>query len=65
MQKLTAIFTTPSGLALIATFLIAGLQAIESHFTGNVAADIGEFVAILGLIFHPTNMLNGSTVPKK
>lgn len=62
MQKLSALVTTPSGLALIATFIIAGLQATQSHFTGNVSADIGTVVAILGLIFHPTTMIAGHSV---
>jgi len=62
MQKLASWFTTPSGLALVATFLIAGLQAIQSHFTGNVGADIGIVISVLGLIFHPTNMVAGKSV---
>lgn len=64
MQKLTAIFTTPSGLALVATFLIAGLTAVQTNFTGNVAADIGLIISILGLLAHPTNMVAGRSVSK-
>jgi hypothetical protein len=59
MQKLTSWFTTGSGLALVVTFIMAGLAAIQGQFTGNVYADIGTIVAILGLITHPTNMTAG------
>ena len=59
MQKITAWFTTGSGLSLVATFLVAGLTAIQGHFTGNVAADITLAISIVGLIFHPVNMTAG------
>lgn len=61
-QKIASWLTTGSGLALVATFVIAGLTAVQSHFTGNVGADIGTAIAILGLIFHPVNMQGGHSV---
>jgi hypothetical protein len=63
--KLSAWFTTGSGLTLVLLFLGAGLTAIQTHFTGSVAADIGTVVAIIGLIAHPTNMVAGRSVPKQ
>lgn len=63
MQKIASWFTTGSGLALIATFIIAGLTAIQSH-AGSYSADIGLIVSILGLITHPTNMVAGRAIPK-
>ena len=62
MQKLTAIFTTGSGLSLVALFIWGGLGAIQGHFTGNVYADIGWVVSLLGMIFHPTNMVAGKSI---
>ena len=64
MQKLTALFTTGSGLALVATFIVAGLSAIQSSFTGNIAADIGVVIAIIGMLTHPTNMVAGRGVSR-
>lgn len=63
MQKLTAIFTTGSGLTLVLLFIGTGLTAIQSHFTGNIYADIGVVVSIIGLLSHPTNMTAGKSVP--
>jgi hypothetical protein len=64
MQKLTALFTTGSGLALVATFIVAGLSAIQSSFTGNIAAVIGVVIAIIGMLTHPTNMVAGRGVSR-
>jgi hypothetical protein len=64
MQKLTAWFTTGSGLSLVVMFVLAGLRAIQTHFTGSANADIGLVISVLGLIFHPTDMVGGSRVPK-
>lgn len=64
MDKIKAIFTTPSGLALVATFIVAGLTAIQSHFTGSVSADIGVVISIIGMIFHPTELVGGRSVKK-
>lgn len=63
--KLLSWFTSGSGWALVLLFIGAGLTAIQTHFTGSVAADIGTVVAIIGLIAHPTNMVAGRSVPKQ
>ncbi len=63
-EKIRALFFTGSGLALVVTFIIAGLTAIQSHFTGNVSADIGLAISILGMIWHPTNMTAGRSISK-
>ncbi len=63
-EKIRALFFTGSGLALVATFIIAGLTAIQSHFTGNVSADIGLVISVLGLIYHPTAMSAGRSISK-
>lgn len=62
MQKLASWFTTGSGLALVATFILAGLTAIQSHFTGNVSADIGVIISVIGLLAHPVEMRAGHSV---
>lgn len=62
MQKLTAIFTTGSGLSLVATFIIAGLTAISTHFTGNALATVTTIISILGIIFHPVSMQAGRSI---
>ena len=61
MQQLRAIFTTGSGLSLVLIFVWAGLSAIQSHFTGNISADVGIIVSLLGMILHPTNMVGGKS----
>lgn len=53
-----------AGWALILTFVIAGLTAIQSHFTGNVAADITTVIAILGIFTHPTTP-TGAAIAQK
>jgi hypothetical protein len=62
MTKIRALITSGSGIALIATFVIAGLTAIEAHLTGNAQADVMTVVAILGMLFHPTDMTAGRTI---
>lgn len=64
MQKLTAIFTTGSGLTLVLLFLGTGLAAIQSNFTGNAYADIGVIVSIIGILSHPVNMSAGRSLPR-
>lgn len=62
MQKLTAIFTTPSGWALIIAFLLGGFTAIKGN-GGNLIADIITVLSALGAIYHPTNMTAGKSLP--
>ena len=64
MNKLTALFTTGSGLALVALFVYGGLSAISSHLTGNVGSDVLTVVSLLGMILHPTDMVAGRSVSK-
>ena len=61
-QKITAWFTTGSGLVLVLTFLAAGITAIAGHFTGNAAADLTALGAFVGLLAHPTTMVAGRSV---
>lgn len=60
MQKITALLTTPSGLALILTFLTAGFTAIAGHNT--VLTDIVMILSALGGVFHPVNMVGGRKI---
>lgn len=62
MQKLTALFTTGSGLTLVLLFLGGGISAITGHFTGNIAATLTTIVALIGMITHPTAMIGGKSV---
>lgn len=60
--KFTALFTTASGLSLVATFIIAGLTAVSSRFTGSALADITTAISILGIVFHPVEMQGGHSM---
>ncbi len=61
--KILALFTTPSGLALIITFLTAGFTAISGN--NSALTDIVMVLTAIGGIFHPTTMIGGMSVPKQ
>ncbi len=62
MQKLKALFTTGSGLTLVVLFVYGGLEAISTHLTGSAGADIVALLSLIGVLFHPTNMVAGKSV---
>ncbi len=64
-DKLRAIITSPTSLSIIGVFILSGLEAIIPQLQGNVLTIVKEVVLILGVIFHPTNMVAGRSIPKR
>ncbi len=64
-DKLRAIITSPTSLSIIGVFVLGGLQAIIPQLQGNVLTLVKDAILLLGLIYHPTDMVAGRSIPKR
>lgn len=62
IAKIRAWLGSPTGWSLIILFIYSGLKAIQTHFTGSAADDIGVVLTVIGLVWHPTDMTSGRVI---
>ncbi len=64
-DKIRVILTSPTSWSILGVFILGGLQAIIPQLQGNVLSLVKDAVLLLGLLYHPTEIIAGRPIPKR